>query len=131
MRRSGVRFPISPPVLKSSFNGDFFINNTFNYIYDVYVIAYPFNTTINLETGEIYQDAETGEYLKFVGKAKLMDYLHTHEDFLKDYSEMLTKYISEASTKVDLLDEKDMKEILEQEKALNAEIPQDDPDDEK
>lgn len=83
---------------------------------------------VNLETGEIYQDAETGEDLKFVGKAKLMDYLHSHEEFLKSYSAMLTKYISEASSKVDLLDEKDMKEILDQEKALNAEMPKDDPE---
>lgn len=85
---------------------------------------------INLETGEVYQDSETGEDLKFVGKAKLMDYLHSHKEFLNNYSQMLNKYISEASTKVDLLDEKDMKEILDQEKALNAEIANNDEEDE-
>lgn len=80
---------------------------------------------MNMETGEVYTDPETGEELKFVGKAKLMEYLHNHKEFLENYATMLTKYISEATTKVDLLDEKDLKEILDQEKALNAEISDD------
>lgn len=116
----------------------FRLNTGLDAMHDLLEIATKFNfiqrpTTqsyvlLNLETGEIYTDAETGEELKFVGKAKLLDYLSSHIQFRNEYAKMLTRYISEAQSDMSLLDEKDLKEIMEQEKALNAEIPDKDPD---
>lgn len=77
---------------------------------------------VNLETGQTYTDAETGEELKFVGKQKLIDYLNMHPTFREEYASMLSRYISEAQTKVNFLDEKAMTEILTQEAAVNASV---------
>lgn len=75
---------------------------------------------IDLDTGEIMQDPKTGEELRFVGKAKLIDYLNTNKEFTKSYLEMLTRNISNAASGVSLLDEKDLKEILDQEQSVET-----------
>jgi len=86
---------------------------------------------VNLETGEVYTDSETDEELKFVGKQKLIDYLNSHAEFKDEYSNMLTRYISEASTKVNFLDEKEMSEILSQEASVNKETVNEDSEDDE
>jgi len=70
---------------------------------------------INLSTGEVYKDEETGGELKFLGKQKLIDYLNSHPDFKMSYFNMLNENISASKEKVNLLDKDSMNEILKQE----------------
>ena len=72
---------------------------------------------VNLDTGETYLDEE-GNPLKFVGKAKLVDYINSHKEFKEEYFKMLTRHVSSAQVKVDLLDQDSLNEILEQEAAI-------------
>lgn len=51
-----------------------------------------YRTLINLETGEAYTD-ENGEVLKGYMK-DLKEYIKTHEDFQREYVDMINKYIS-------------------------------------
>ena len=73
---------------------------------------------INLETGEPLLDGE-GKELKFVGKAKLKDYLDSNPEFLKTYLQMLNDHISKTGTTYgNLLDEMTMSSIKEVAEAL-------------
>lgn len=80
----------------------------------------------NIEEDVPYYD-NNGEELKFVGKAKLVEYINTHEDFKTAYFEMLTKYVSQASVKVNLLDKDELTEILKQEASINRETFEEEP----
>lgn len=68
-----------------------------------------------------YTDEE-GNELKFVGKSKVIDYINTHDEFREKYFEMLTRYVSQSTTKINLLDEDSMNEILKQEASVNREV---------
>ena len=68
-----------------------------------------------------YTDEE-GNELKFVGKSKVIDYINTHDEFREKYFEMLTRYVSQSTTKINLLDEESMNEILKQEASVNREV---------
>ena len=70
---------------------------------------------------------ENGEELRFVGKAKVIDYINTHDEFREKYFDMLTRFVSQSSVKVNLLDEKTMNEILQQEASVNKELFVDNP----
>ena len=70
---------------------------------------------------------ENGEELKFVGKAKVIDYINTHDEFREKYFDMLTRFVSQSSVKVNLLDEETMNEILQQEASVNKEAFVDNP----
>lgn len=75
---------------------------------------------LNLETGEIYKDAE-GNDLVFVGKQKLIDYLNSFEnrDFLNTYVKMLHKSIVASNDiSVNILDDAMSKSIIEEEENL-------------
>ena len=108
----------------------FRLDNGLDYMFDMLEVALKFGyirrpstqsyELINLDTGEIYSDEE-GNPLKFIGKAKLMEYINTHEDFKKEYFEMLTKHVSSADGNANLLDKDSLKEILEQEAAVTHE----------
>ena len=86
---------------------------------------------IDLPTGEVYKDADTGEDLKFVGKQKLIDYLNSHNEFKVNYFKMLTDSISSSKEKVNLLDKDSMDEILKQEASVNNQKYEVDDDDAK
>jgi len=73
---------------------------------------------VNLETGEVYLD-ENNQPLKFVGKAKLKEYLMSHIDFQVKYLEMLNKHISAASNIYgSLLDARSLAEINSEEASV-------------
>ena len=71
---------------------------------------------VNLETGEIITDSETGEELKNK-KAYLINYINTHENFRNKYMAMLKQYIT-AANDISLLDKEAAAEIDAQENAL-------------
>lgn len=73
---------------------------------------------VDLNSGEVYKD-ENGNDLRFVGKAKVKEYLMTHVDFQVKYLNMLNEYIA-ASQNVygSLLDERSLKEINEEESSV-------------
>lgn len=73
---------------------------------------------VDLNSGEVYKD-ENGNDLRFVGKAKVKEYLMTHVDFQIKYLDMLNEYIA-ASQNVygSLLDERSLKEINEEESSV-------------
>ena len=73
---------------------------------------------VDLNSGEAYKD-ENGNDLRFVGKAKVKEYLMTHVDFQVKYLNMLNEYIA-ASQNVygSLLDERSLKEINEEESSV-------------
>ena len=73
---------------------------------------------VDLNSGEVYKD-ENGNDLRFVGKAKVKEYLMTHIDFQVKYLNMLNEYIA-ASQNVygSLLDERSLKEINEEESSV-------------
>ncbi len=72
---------------------------------------------VNLDTGEIYSDSE-GNVLKFVGKAKLIEFINNNPDFKEQYLEMLQRNIANAAAGKSLLDEETMKEIMYQENSV-------------
>jgi hypothetical protein len=73
---------------------------------------------VNLETGEIITDSETGEELKNK-KSYLINYINTHENFRNKYMAMLKQYIT-AANDISLLDKEAIAEIDAQENALEA-----------
>lgn len=77
---------------------------------------------VNLSTGEVITDSETGETLQGK-KAFIIDYLKTHDAFREKYFEMLKHYIS-ASNDKSLLDKEAQRAIEEEEDAI--ERPQED-----
>jgi recombination protein RecA len=77
---------------------------------------------VNLSTGEVITDSETGETLQGK-KAYLIDYLHTHESFREKYLTMIKEFIS-ASNDKSVLDKEALRAIEEEEDAI--ERPQED-----
>ena len=77
---------------------------------------------VNLSTGEVITDSETGETLHGK-KAYLIDYLHTHDSFREKYLAMIKEYIS-ASNDKSVLDKEALRAIEEEEDAI--ERPQED-----
>ena len=77
---------------------------------------------VNLSTGEVITDSETGETLRGK-KAYLIEYLHTHDVFREKYLEMIKQYIS-ASNDKSVLDKESLKAIEAEEDAI--ERPQED-----
>ena len=74
-------------------------------------------TLVNLNTGVVYTDKETGKELIFTGEKALQNYLESHPDFVDEYYDMIMKYISKSKVSVDLLDKDIMQELLAQEAA--------------
>lgn len=72
----------------------------------------------NLITGESYKDNETKEELLFNSEAELDKYLRVNPKFVKEYSDMIIKYISKNKVKIDLIDEEILNELMTQEDAL-------------
>ena len=77
---------------------------------------------VNLSTGEVITDSETGEILRGK-KAYLIEYLHAHPTFREKYLEMIKEFIS-ASNDKSVLDKEALKEIEAEEDAI--ERPQED-----
>lgn len=77
---------------------------------------------VNLSTGEVITDSETGETLQGK-KAYLIEYLHTHPAFREKYLAMIKEFIS-ASNDKSVLDKEALKAIEEEEDAI--ERPQED-----
>lgn len=75
------------------------------------------NILVNLDTGEPFRDTE-GNELKFRGKPALMEYLRTNTEFTDYYIDMLSRHISGESKPVSLLDENDLKEILDMDESI-------------
>ena len=74
---------------------------------------------VNLETGEVYHDEETGAELKFRGKANMLEYLDTHISFQNDYLKMINDYISKGPESYGkLLDARVEKEIEQEESSV-------------
>jgi hypothetical protein len=77
---------------------------------------------VNLSTGEVITDSETGETLQGK-KAHLIEYLHTHDTFRAKYLEMIREFIS-ASNDKSILDKESLRAIEAEEDAI--ERPQED-----
>ena len=77
---------------------------------------------VNLSTGEVITDSETGETLRGK-KAYLIEYLHTHPTFREKYLVMIKEFIS-ASNDKSVLDKETLKAIEAEEDAI--ERPQED-----
>ena len=77
---------------------------------------------VNLSTGEVITDSETGEILRGK-KSSLIDYLHEHDSFREKYLTMIKEFIS-ASNDKSVLDKESLKEIEAEEDAI--ERPQED-----
>ena len=75
---------------------------------------------INLNTGEVYCD-ENGEPLGD-NKDPLTEYIYSHPDFMEEYLDMITKYVSgEGFEDKALLSAEELKEITEQDAAVTEE----------
>ena len=74
---------------------------------------------IDLDTGAILVDPETGEELKNK-KAYLINYLKTHPAFMQTYAQMLSKHMA-AANDINLLSKEDLAEIEAQEQAVSEE----------
>lgn len=68
---------------------------------------------VNPLTDEPYYDKETGEKLQFAGKQKMIDYIKEHDDFRAEYEKAVSDYINHAKKDISLIDEEDLKQILE------------------
>ena len=77
---------------------------------------------VNLSTGEVITDSETGETLRGK-KSYLIEYLHTHPTFREKYLMMIKEFIS-ASNDKSVLDKEALKAIEAEEDAI--ERPQED-----
>lgn len=77
---------------------------------------------VNPITGEEYTDLETGELLKFTGKQKMIDYIKSHDTFRKQYEKVVNDYINHTKRDISLIDEEDLKAILEAEKGVENTI---------
>lgn len=87
----------------------------FNFIKRVNNVTYEL---INLSTGEVITDSETGELMRGK-KAYLIEYLKTHKTFMDKYCEMLRTFIL-AANDISLLDKETLCEIDTQEAAIEA-----------
>lgn len=99
-----------------------------DWLYDTFEVALKYDfiqrptsqsyLLVDLLTGEVYKD-EDGNELRFVGKAKVKEYLNTHVDFQVKYLKMLNEYISATQNSYgSLLDERSLKEINEEESSV-------------
>ena len=90
---------------------------------------------VNPLTGAPYKDDETGEELKFVGKPKMIAYITEHPEFAAQYEKDVNAYINRSKRDISLIDEDDLKSILEAENGVEATInntkSEDDEDDNK
>ena len=77
---------------------------------------------VNPITGENYTDPDTGEVLKFVGKPKMVEYIKSHDEFRKEYEKVVSDYINKSKRDISLIDEDDLKSILEVEKEVEKTI---------
>ncbi len=77
---------------------------------------------VNPLTGEVYYDEETGEELKFTGKQKMIDYIRDHDKFRTEYEKTVSTYINHSKRDVSLIDEDDLKAILEAEEGVENSI---------
>lgn len=77
---------------------------------------------VNPITGEAYLDADTGEELKFSGKQKMIDYIREHNEFRTQYEKAVSDYINHSKRDISLIDEEDLKMILEAEKSVENTI---------
>lgn len=76
---------------------------------------------IDLNSGEVYHDEETGNELRFRGKPSMLDYLDTHVDFQVKYLNMISEYISaDSSSYGNLLDARSDAEISAQEHSIQS-----------
>ena len=85
-------------------------------------IARPNNMTYilaDLDTGEPMVD-EKGNELKFIGKAKLIDYLTQNDDFREKYFAKLSEKVSGQANIISLLDKETLNEINEMEEATKS-----------
>ena len=89
----------------------------FDFIHRVNNVTYEL---INLETGEIYTDPETGKELR--GKrADLENYIKTNIEFQTHYIAMLNKFISANDASYgNILDQREQMEIKQQEESVEA-----------
>ena len=89
----------------------------FDFIHRVNNVTYEL---INLETGEIYIDPETGKELR--GKrSDLENYIKTNISFQNQYIAMLNKFISaNDATYGNILDDREQSEIKQQEESVEA-----------
>ena len=71
---------------------------------------------VNLNTGEVLKDPETGEEL-VNKKAYLIDYLKSHAAFRDSYLEMLREHIA-ASNDRSLLNKSEMQDIEAEDQAI-------------
>lgn len=76
---------------------------------------------VNPITGETYYDQD-GKELIFAGKQKMIDYIKDHDEFRKEYEKAVSDYINHAKRDISLIDEEDLKSILEAEKSVENEI---------
>ena len=83
---------------------------------------------VNPLTDEPYLDEE-GNILTFAGKQKMIDYIRVHEDFRKEYEKAVSAYINNSKRDISLIDEEDLKQIMEAEKGVEASINSLKPDD--
>ena len=72
----------------------------------------------NFETGEVLVDTDTGTEMKFTGEKAMRNYLTTHPNFVKRYSDLIIDHISKTKASLNLLDDAILKEIYEQEAAV-------------
>lgn len=84
---------------------------------------------VNPITGEPYIDAETGEELKFVGKWKMIDYIKEHPTFRAEYEQAVSDYINHSKRDISLIDEEDLKTILEAEQGVEKTIKEENEED--
>ena len=77
---------------------------------------------VNPLTKEPYFDKETGEELKFTGKQKMIDYIKSHDEFRANYEKVVSDYINHMGTDISLIDEEDLKAIMEAEKGVENTI---------
>ena len=72
-------------------------------------------------TDEPYKDEE-GKDLQFVGKGKMVDYIKTHPEFRAEYEKAVSAYINKTGKDISLINEEDLKQILEAEKGVEDSI---------
>lgn len=90
---------------------------------------------VNPLNDEAYLDAE-GNELKFAGKQKMIDYIKNNPEFRKEYEKAVSTYINHSKRDISLIDEEDLKAILEAERSVEKNLAGDnentemqDPDD--
>jgi recombination protein RecA len=77
---------------------------------------------VNPLNGEPYYDKETGEELKFTGKAKMVEYIKEHDEFRAEYEKAVSTYINHSKRDISLINEDELKAILEAEKGVEESI---------